>query len=103
MKNFEKYKTIDEAETAHYNYCQKYGGDDYCTSNGCRACLLRWLYNDEEKEELLPCPFCGGGATLKNSNGRVWIECSVCHFRTTISDSDSDSEVIEKWNRRVSL
>lgn len=31
--------------------------------------------------ELLPCPFCGGGAVLTDSI-EAWVECAECHART---------------------
>ena len=71
MTNGEKYKT-DEERFVNF--------DKFC------------------KEELLPCPFCGGEAIL-NSSVESWVECRVCHNRTEMCACDGGA--IEKWNRRT--
>ena len=53
----------------------------------------------EERDELKPCPFCGGKAMLKGSEFCWWIECSGCEFGTPAFLKKE--EVIEAWNRRT--
>ncbi len=42
--------------------------------------------------KIEPCPFCGGGASLKTSPesihgpGRSYVECDVCHARGSSPD-----------------
>lgn len=57
MKNFEKFKTPEEAFSAQVQFCQKQSADENnCHKNGCKystgttPCLLQWLY-DEEGEQ----------------------------------------------------
>ena len=53
--------------------------------------------------KLLPCPFCGGEATLHNNfltdKFKVW--CNECDCRTDVY-SDKE-EAIEKWNTRKTM
>lgn len=56
MKNFEKYKTPEEAFTAQVQFCQKQSNDENnCHKNGCKystgttPCLLQWLYDEDGK------------------------------------------------------
>ena len=58
MKNFEKYKTPEEAFTAQVQFCQKQSNDENnCHKNGCKystgttPCLLQWLYDEAEGEK----------------------------------------------------
>lgn len=52
----------------------------------------------EEKEKLLPCPFCGGKAKLVSSV-ESWVECKSCGATSRFCACDSGA--IEKWNKRV--
>ena len=56
-------------------------------------------------EQLKPCPFCGGEASM-----RIRPYCSVvyagclnsdCKIQPTTDWYDTDEEAIEAWNRRV--
>lgn len=60
--------------------------------------------------ELKPCPFCGGEATVfASSEGGVFVVCMKCQVRThTLVDTlaynkptNAVKKVIEAWNRRV--
>ena len=59
-------------------------------------------------EELKPCPFCGGEATLDHvngSHGELWdIFCSTrsCEIRPCTVWFTTEQDAIEAWNRRVS-
>ena len=63
------------------------------------------------KIELLPCPFCGGKASLlwDQISGRTasFVKCSVCGCgartqQVVIStEYSSDEKAAELWNRRV--
>lgn len=79
-----------------------------------------------DKEKLLPCPFCGGKAFLKeeheyadtpsnNDHHYFWVECKECGARTKAMHLKSVmyksfgkeeflkaiKEAIEAWNKRV--
>ena len=50
--------------------------------------------------DLLPCPFCGGEASLnKTESGLLWsVLCVGCSVITDLYRTEA--EVIEAWNRR---
>jgi Lar family restriction alleviation protein len=58
------------------------------------------------KEELKPCPFCGGEAEPVNFNvhksyqGYEWIECKGCGLMAELKVGLKD-ELIAAWNRRA--
>lgn len=58
-------------------------------------------------EELKPCPFCGGNATIEFEDDSCLIRCDACSCRTEgvglFEDSDEKyaaSEQLKIWNRR---
>lgn len=58
--------------------------------------------------DLLPCPFCGGSATIidgKMVKGHgCYVECTDCHvsiFRCPDAPADSRSAAIAAWNTRA--
>ena len=75
------------------------------------------------KQELLPCPFCGGKADMEYSGDipsgghehqSVTIECASCEASCSVHPwpnqdiscsccNDITSIVVERWNRRVSI
>jgi hypothetical protein len=74
---------------------------------------------DEDLKRLLPCPFCGGGITEFQDNGRVWsgmkysdpITVSVRHWCAEIQGPSRSIErigrdkdhAIERWNMRSNV
>ena len=57
------------------------------------------LDRDEPADFLLPCPFCGGGAVIKESALVSWVECQDCGIST--SASTRSYEAINMWQRRA--
>lgn len=57
------------------------------------------------KEQLKPCPFCGGAATFDHDdNGWNWIACTNCEASTNARVSAMDDckpLLAEAWNRRA--
>jgi hypothetical protein len=50
-------------------------------------------------QELLPCPFCGGRASLINGGpGNVFIKCNIC---LACSDDGLAERITKSWNRRT--
>lgn len=58
-----------------------------------------------KKQKLLPCPFCGGKATITIFNhefGTVTVGCQNEECDITMGKAFfSDDEAIKHWNRRV--
>ena len=50
-------------------------------------------------EELKPCPFCGGEATVRKKNSRWRVECRKCSMRS-VKWYYSESKAITAWNTR---
>lgn len=62
----------------------------------------------EEKEEIKPCPFCGGEPVFRSVNGasgirnkyfRGHIECKVCKSKGP--GMKSPDKVVKAWNKRA--
>lgn len=56
-----------------------------------------------ERKEILPCPFCGGKAYLRNVKGSTakWVTCKVC-----LCDGEtaySEKSAIYNWNTRPQI
>lgn len=101
MTNREKYKDTEERAKMFCKFCSSKKGCVNCQFNKVDAipyaCAYAWA-ELEYKEELLPCPFCGGEAKLISSV-ESWVECSFCGINTKCCACDSGA--IEKWNRRM--
>lgn len=78
-----------------------------------------------DKEKLLPCPFCGGKAKLKNNHickdmsfgiiyNEIYVSCENCNCqtKTILVDwhcgetyekeiSQAEQEAIKTWNKRI--
>lgn len=57
-----------------------------------------------EKDELKPCPICGGKAHINSDWGKVWVECEKCQCSTAVISGPSPIETkidiaISGWNR----
>jgi Lar family restriction alleviation protein len=105
MTNGEKFKTAEERAKAFDNYCiSQKSGCNKCPLNKYAgdACRFKWL-ELEAKEELLPCPFCGGTPvmadnieTMRSLSYFVWCACGA-RFASALSVSAA----AEMWNRRA--
>lgn len=51
--------------------------------------------------ELLPCPFCGGGARLVDHNGIHYVDCDNCSIQPGNNNLSSKEVAIAAWNRRA--
>ncbi len=68
--------------------------------------------DDVERVALLPCPFCGGEASLLNQKGPTgelyqWVECSACGATAGHCDvrsmQDDELHPIDAWNARAAI
>lgn len=54
--------------------------------------------------KLLPCPFCGGEAKIREIDAVFWdrcIECRTCYCKTgEYNNVDHTAQMIAAWNRR---
>ena len=49
---------------------------------------------------LLPCPFCWGGARIIGAVGTVfWVKCTECGAET--QSEITEQRAVERWNRRA--
>ena len=107
MTNYEKYKRPEERAKKFIDFCNSKKGCIGCPIDSgihldigippAVKCAYAWEELEYE-EKLLPCPFCGSGATL-HSSCESWVECNICGTRTKMCACDSGA--IEKWNRRT--
>lgn len=72
--------------------------------------ILKALLGDSAAQEriteigvLLPCPFCGGEACVRNVNGSdaKWVSCKVCLCDGETSCSEKGARC--NWNTRTSF
>ena len=107
MTNEEKYKTPEERENAFRKFCYSYVDD---IGKGCRECPAKtndpikhcqfnWLALEVEDEKPLPCPCCGGRASVTVGTNWAQVKCQVCRLETELESSRG--EAIAKWNRRA--
>lgn len=60
----------------------------------------------ELKNKLLPCPFCGGEATIDEEvaysvdSSYLYVGCKTCPARIPFDFSDFPEQIVEQWNRR---
>ena len=104
MTNEQKYKTPEERNEAFYRFCKSVDTCCACqlvNSSHTLQCQFAWLAL-EAKEELLPCPFCGGEAesefipSFRNSH---FVRCKIC--LSSIRGYDTKDKAIAAWNRRT--
>lgn len=65
-------------------------------------------YETEMQQRLLPCPFCGGKAELRNQNFKsAYVVCTDCHCKTpnvpARCNYNADAIVIHLWNERTEM
>lgn len=51
--------------------------------------------------KLLPCPFCGGEATIDNAGGKYQAWCKYCCCIHMGEFYNTEAEAITAWNRRA--
>jgi Lar family restriction alleviation protein len=103
MTKGEKFKTAEERGKMLNAYCHSQLCAD-CELNKFNerqesSCYFHWL-ELEHKEELMPCPFCGGEAMNRKVNRVYYVFCTNCYVKTV--DSITPDKAIAAWNRRVS-
>lgn len=106
MRNEEKYKTAEERGEAFELFCDSMhkkhisGPCPSCPAFG-GPCAFNWLALECEDEKPLPCPFCGGNASVIEvmNYTAVAVRCDSCH--ATSGNYDTKAEAIAAWNRRV--
>ena len=54
--------------------------------------------------ELKPCPFCGGKATLNTNGDKFWVDCAMskgfCRVMPSTWQYKTEEDAIEAWNER---
>lgn len=56
------------------------------------------------REELKPCPFCGGRAVYDTNGNERWVICLKCGAmsrKTHFDDTTGRKLVADSWNRRT--
>ena len=105
MTNGEKYKDLKVRTDMFREFCRSHEKCKDCflfKSVRQAECAYAWE-ELEYKEELLPCPFCGGDVMLNEEKSNdlttYKFECPIC-FSTTYFGETSKEKAIESWNRR---
>lgn len=96
MKNFEKYKTIEECYAAHSNWCNANTDNSVCRNphedvrGNCLKCAFKWMFLEAEEEKPMPCPFCGGNVVKES--GKLKCNAPLCGYSLML-DRDPDNTV----------
>jgi Lar family restriction alleviation protein len=92
MTNGQRFKTASERRFAYEEDIRK---------SGKIIGEFAWL-DLEYKEELKPCPFCGGEkiSTLVLHGAERKLRCNECGAQTAVFTDEK--AMIDSWNRRVS-
>lgn len=104
MTNGEMFKTAEERKKAFENYClSRKHGCNKCELGKFAGDMCRFAWLDlEYKEELKPCPFCGGEARIIicgcGCSNYYHVKCKSC-FCASPSHPQKDNAV-SVWNRR---
>ena len=105
MTNEKKFKTAEERAKAFENHCNSQkGGCNKCILNKYAGDMCRYAWLElEYKEELKPCPFCGGEPVMADNINMMrslsyYVRCACgARFASTLSVSAA----AEMWNRRA--
>ena len=108
MTNAEKFKSTEDRYVEFKKFCHKYAcGNCPLNEDGIveAKCGFKWLYL-EYKEELKPCPFCGGTKTTrieKDKSGYFRVECQnlKCEMNPKTPWCNIVESAIGVWNRRA--
>ena len=105
MKNFEKYKTVEECNKAHRDWCHAHTGPNgVCTNpyedirGNCIKCSMKWmLLEADEEDRPMDCPFCGD----RNIGSRETPEgvSLICVCGYSSGEYHTVEEAIEAHNR----
>jgi Lar family restriction alleviation protein len=106
MTNAEKFKTAKERSIEFNRFCTPMDCAKCVlkTCHGIGECRYAWLDLEyKDKEELKPCPFCGGTPVMADNVEKMrslsyFVRCA-CGARTV--SALSESVVAEIWNRRA--
>ena len=74
-------------------------GDGLKGNSGDRSVRMM----DKQEAKLLPCPFCGGEARLRQILNTHVVECGKCwaHSANVAGVNYTKEQAIEAWNRRA--
>ena len=107
MTNEQKFKTPEERNEAFHRYCKSVNDCSICPLGKVSklSCPFAWLAL-EAKEELLPCPFCGGECVdiFETDFGRSEEPCQFvvkCHSCGALVSAEGRGATIAAWNRRA--
>jgi Lar family restriction alleviation protein len=109
MTNREKFKTAEERAIAFRKFCANKickGLEANCIFSDRlherikHKCEFAWLELEAE-EELLPCPFCGGKASVSTTTDVIAmgvVSCNDCNCHIVEATEEA---AFAAWNRRV--
>lgn len=70
------------------------------TETKCMESLKKWC-DEEYKEPLKPCPFCGSeNVVISGCENLIYVKCDKCLTRT--AECATEERATELWNRRAS-
>jgi len=104
MTNAEKYKTAKERTDAFVNFCNSRIVCRNCELEHDRdkdGCRFAWLEREADASNPLPCPCCGGAATvvyLTDGKGEASVQCKFCGLNTL--NYATAEEAVSFWNKR---
>lgn len=101
MKNFEKYKTVNERTAACSAFLVKH--NEYADIPYIEV-AMRWLELEAESEKPLPCPFCGRDVEIRTKGDyNTWnqAQCTCGYRGSWWSDKDKAISAHNRVAREV--